>query len=61
MVRMGNPELLLKKGYALIEVDGRIVASVDDRKVGDALTLRLHRHALRVEILEKRDRSSSDL
>lgn len=61
MVRMGNPELLLKKGYALIEVDGRIVASVDDRRVGDALTLRLHRHALRVEILEKRDRSPSEL
>lgn len=56
LVRMANPELLLRKGYALVEFNGRIIANADDRKVGDTLTLRLHRHNLRVEIKEKRQR-----
>lgn len=60
LVRMANPELLLKKGYALIEVDGRIVASIEDRRVGDALTLRLYRHELVVQIQDKRDRQVTE-
>jgi len=53
MVRLLNPENILKRGYSLTLKEGRVVKSVDDLQIGEAIETRLAKGKVKSKIIKK--------
>ncbi len=56
MLRMLDPENLLKRGYALLEHEGKIVSNSDELNVGVSFSVLTYRERLNVNLVDKSKR-----
>ncbi len=54
LLKMLNPDNLLKRGYALLEKEGKLITNFNDIQTKDELTVRMHEGTLTVDVRNKR-------
>ncbi|MFT5956143.1 MAG: exodeoxyribonuclease VII large subunit [Flavobacteriales bacterium] len=54
LLKMLNPENLLKRGYALLEREGKLITGFSDIQLNDDLTVRMHQGTLGVNVTSKK-------
>jgi exodeoxyribonuclease VII large subunit len=47
---INDPERLLRLGYSIVRIDGKVLKSVEEVKIGDAMTVRLNDGAIEGEV-----------
>jgi exodeoxyribonuclease VII large subunit len=55
-IELLKPENLLKKGYSLSYINGRIVSDIDNIKEGDILTTKLNKGEIESKIIKTKKR-----
>jgi exonuclease VII large subunit len=50
LLRMADPEQVLRKGYALVLFDGKVITRLDTVELGAELSLRMYREQLKVRL-----------
>ncbi|WP_306642866.1 exodeoxyribonuclease VII large subunit [Sanyastnella coralliicola] len=50
IIRLSDPRKLLKKGYTLLSVDGKIVKDASELKAGDAIEIETHAEKIAAEV-----------
>lgn len=61
IMRMMSPESILKKGFALVYQEGKIISNPKKLKAGNRITVVLSKAELITEIKEKKDRDGKEL